>query len=801
MRKIFAILLLFTLSYSTILAQSMSDEQVIQYVQQGQEEGKDQNTIAAELLQKGVTQSQLRRIQSNLRTSATASKSTTSTSRMRNGQISNVPVRSSGNDALSIAATMASQSSNENDIFGHDIFNNPDLSFEPNSNIATPENYRLGPGDEVIIDIWGASETTIRQEISPEGNITISGIGPVHLGGLTVKEANRQVGNSLSRIYAGINSEEGNTQSNLTLGDARSIQISIMGEVVLPGTYTLSSFSSIFHALYAAGGVNSIGSLRSVKVMRSGRQVADVDVYNYIIEGKTSSDIRLQENDVIIVSPYKTLVKVQGNVRRPMRYELKDGETISSVLEYAGGFNSSAYKKSIRLVRKSEQGLQVKTVDEIDYAVFKISDGDVITVDAALTKYDNRIEIYGAVNRPGTFQLDGSTNTIKQLIKKAEGLTGDAYLSRVIIERQNEDFSLEMIPMDMTEIVNGGGIVDVPLKNYDVIYIPSIYEMQERQTVSIHGQVARPGTFQWAQNMAAEDLVVLAGGLLENAATVRIEVVRRTKDPESTSYNQALTTSFSINLAPGLKPSNDSFILEPFDELYIRRSPAYHRPENVTISGEVIFSGSYAMQSRTERLSSLIERSGGLTGDAYVKGARLVRRYSTDEVRRLKDSALAEYHAQGNDSIQAEDITVDDTYTVGIDLEKALNKPGSEYDVILKEGDRVYIPEYISTVTISGAVRYPNTVIYQDKKSLSYYLKQAGGYSNNAKKKDVYVVHMNGTVDRLKGRSVKSIEPGSEIVVPEKDPEKKTTMQEILSIGTMVASLAAVVASIARLIK
>ena len=823
MRRILASLLMMLILAAPAMAQTaMSDAQVIQYIQQAQSQGKSQTAITTELLQKGVTRDQLMRIQASLKDSdgagATGSTQLPQDSRMRKitatpaaqnprtaqtdqTQAPTILYDAMGNPVVVPSPQDQRQNAHpETQVFGQSVFSTDALSFEPNQNIATPEDYRLGPGDEVIIDIWGASENTIREQISPDGNINISGLGPLHIAGMTIKDATSYAKSQLSKIYSGIGQDDSSSQFTLTLGNLRSIQVSVMGEVEAPGTYTLSSMATVFHALYSAGGIGSIGSLRSVKVIRGGREVANADIYGYLIQGKTQSDIRLQENDVIIVSPSQNMVQVTGKIKRPMFYELKKGETVKDLLDFSGGFTGDAYKKSVRLIRKSGVEFQVFNVDEMDYSVFKMDDGDQVYVDSVLSRFENRIEVYGAVYRPGLYQLNGSVSTLKQLIKKAEGLRGDAFLSRVLINREKEDLSHEMLSVDLTDIMNGG-VVDIPLKRNDIIFIPSIHDIQEQRTVSIRGEVGTPGTYEWSENMTAEDLVILAGGLLEDAATVNVEVTRRVKDQASEQYSEVLGQSFSIDLSKDLKPQEGNFRLEPFDEVYIRKSPTYHTQTSVTINGEVLFEGTYALNTKSERLSDLIQRAGGLTKDAYIKGARLVRGINQDERLRRIDAALAEYHLAGNDSITAEEITVEDTYTVGINLEKALQNPGSDWDMVLQENDLINIPEYINTVSISGAVRYPNTVVYQDNKSLKHYIEQAGGYANNAKKSKVYSVNLNGTVSLLKSGSKKQIEPGCEIIVPEKDPDSGMNMQQILSIGTMTASLAAVVASIIRLIK
>lgn len=816
MRRLIALFFSIFILVGGVMAQQMSDDQVVQYVKEAQRTGKSQKQMTTELLRRGVTKEQVARIQKKYAEHSTAADGVENkpsqlrerTSLMTDGKA----IRGTSYEEAELEeqkeiidlkrdakATPEAPGSN---IFGHSLFSNRNLSFEPSANLATPVNYRLGPGDEVIIDIWGASENTIRQTISPEGTILVRGLGPVHLSGMTVKEANSFLQREFSKIYSGISGTEPNSEIKLTLGDIRTIQINIMGEVSVPGTYTLSAFSTVFHALYRAGGVNRIGSLRSIKVVRDGKTFADLDVYDFIMKGKMKDDIRLQEGDVIIVDPYQSLVEIVGKVKRPMFYEMKPTETVATILNYAGGFTGDAYKKAIRLVRKSGREHQVFNVDEMDYSVFRLDDGDMITIDAVLDRFENRVEVRGAVYRAGLYQLDGTVNTVKQLIKKAEGLRGDAFLNRVIIDREHEDLSHEIIAIDLGGLLNGT-IADIPLQKNDILYIPSITDLKEEETVAIYGEVANPGTFLFSKNMTIEDLLVQAGGLLEEAATTRVEVTRRIKDPKSTSFSSVLGKTFTFDIKDGfiVGGNAENFYLEPFDAVYIRRSPAYRRQQNVVVAGEVLFSGSYSLLKKNERLSDLVSKAGGVTPDAYVKGARLIRKLSDEERRRQNDAIRMAQNGEGKDSISIQKLNLSETYTVGIDLEKALANPKSDFDLVLREGDVLYIPEYVNTVKISGSVMYPNTVVYQKGKNLKFYINQAGGYGNMAKKKKVYVVYMNGTVSRLKARNASAIEPGCEIIVPSKAEKKHMAMVEILGISSTTATIAAMVATMANAFK
>ncbi len=822
MRRFITLFFLTLALTGAALAQQMSDSQVVQYVKDAQMMGKSQRQIMTELMRRGVTREQAQRIQQkyeNMKTDDSQDDVQSEArgenrSRQRGERYAAAKGdRSVGGRTVATGDSLSRreartlslggvQTGRVNQIFGHNIFTNENLTFEPNINVATPENYRLGPGDEVIIDVWGASETTIRQTISPEGSIVVNNLGPVYLSGKTVTGAIDYVKQEFAKIYSGVTGATPSPQVKLTLGEIRSIQVNVMGEVAVPGTYTLSSFASVFHALYRAGGVNSIGSLRSIKVLRGGNVIADLDVYDLLMKGKMKDDVRLQDGDVILVDPYQSLVQILGKVKRPMFYEMKSTETVGTLLKYAGSFTGDAYQKEVRLLRKSGREYQIYNVDEMDYSVFRMADGDVVTVDSVLQRYENRVEVRGAVYRAGLYQLNGEMNTVKQLIKKAEGIRGDAFLNRAIIDREREDLSHEIIQVDVKGLLNGT-LPDIPLLKNDVLYIPSIHDLKEEETVTIHGEVAAPNTYLYSEKMTVEDLIVQAGGLLEAASTTKVEVARRVKDPRSAVFSTKVGQTFSFDLKDGLLVGNGSedFYLQPFDEVYIRKSPAYYKQQNVLVSGEVLFSGNYALSRKNERLTDLIAKAGGVTPDAYVKGARLVRRMTPEELRRKEDALRMAQTGGSGDSISVKKLDLSDTYSVGIDLEKALRNPGSDSDMVLREGDVLFVPEYISTVKINGAVMYPNTVLYKKGGNLRYYINQAGGFGNNAKKRRVYVVYMNGTVSRVRSGSIKAIEPGCEIIVPSKEQRRRMSTSEILSMGSTSASIAAVIATLINLFR
>ena len=787
------------LGSGSLMAQSMSDSQVLEYVKDGIRQGKEQKQLASELARKGVTKEQAMRVkqlyeqQNNVNTSKSTG-TDINESRLREETKKNT------SDMLEDHPTTQDLARGDQ-VFGRNIFNTRNLTFEPSVNLATPANYRLGPGDEVIIDIWGASQNTIRQQISPEGTINIQKIGPVNLSGMTVSAANDYLKNALNKIYNGLNNTTDPTSDiRLTLGNIRTIQINVMGEVVQPGTYALSSFSTVFHALYRAGGVSDIGSLRNVQLVRNGKNIATIDVYEFIMKGNTQDDIRLQEGDVVIVPAYDVLVKISGKVKRPMRFEMKKDENLATLIKYAGGFEADAYTRSLRVVRQNGEEYEVNTVKDIDYNIYKMRNGDVVTAEAILNRFTNKLEIRGAVYRPGIYQLSGKLNTIRELVHEAQGLTGDAFLNRAVLYRQREDLTSEVVQIDIKSIMNGTSPNLALMKN-DILYIPSIHDLEDRGNVTVHGEVAHPDSYPYADNMTLEDLIIQAGGLKEAASTVRIDVSRRIKNPRSIADNDTIGQMYTFSLKDGFViDGQPGFILEPYDQVYVRRSPGYQAQQNVAIEGEILFGGNYAMTSREERLSDLVNKAGGPTNYAYLRGAKLTRVANASEKKRMGDVIRLMSRQLGEAMIDSLGIRVEDTFTVGIDLEKALSNPKSNADLVLREGDVISIPKNTNTVTINGAVMVPNTVSYMKGKNVDYYLNQAGGCSDNARKSKKFIVYMNGQVTKVKGSGKKQIEPGCEIIVPGK-AKKKGNIANILGYATSFSSLGMMIASIANLIK
>lgn len=794
-------LLVFMACSPLLMAQSsMTDQQVLEYVKQGMSEGKDQRQMATELARRGVTREQAERVKKLYEQEQGVSTSKMSGTEQNEARLREATQEESTTSVLENPQPDSRELAQENQVFGRNIFNTRNLTFEPSVNLATPPNYRLGPGDEVIIDIWGTSQNTIRQQISPDGTINIEKIGPVNLSGMTVSEANEYLKRVLGKTYSGLDAPDGTLEIRLTLGNARTIQINVMGEVVQPGTYALSSFSTVFHALYRAGGVNEIGSLRNVQVTRNGKTVAKVDVYDFIMKGKTQDDIRLQEGDVIIVPAYEALVQISGNVKRPMKFEMKKNETLATLINYAGGFSADAYTRSLRVVRQNGEEYEINTVKEIDYSAYPMRNGDVVTAEAILNRFTNKLEVRGAVYRPGIYQLNGEINTVRALVNEAKGLMGDAFTNRAVLQREREDLTTEIISVDVRSIMAGTS-PDIPLQKNDILYIPSIHDLEDRGDVAIFGEVAKPDSYSYSDNMTLEDLIIRAGGLRESASTVRVDVSRRIKDPKSTHSTDSIGQMFTFALKDGFVIDGEQgFTLQPYDQVFVRRSPGYQAQQNVQVTGEVIFGGTYAMTTTEERLSDLVKKAGGATPKAYLHGAKLIRVANDEEKKRMRDVINLMNRQFGEAMMDSLGIRVEDTFSVGIDLEKAMAQPGSEYDLVLREGDVLSVPKLNNTVKVNGAVMMPNTVGYLSGENANYYLDQAGGYALNAKKSKKFVIYMNGQVARIKGRSKDKIEPGCEIIVPSRK-NKKVNVGEILGYASSFGSLATMFATISNLIK
>ena len=810
------------LLFSAVASAQMSDQQVLKFIQKETKAGTSQSQIVTKLMQKGVKVEQIQRLRkqydgqiSNSRMGAVADKATSEAEdRMRKSTTATKRTMGMTDDTKGQLLEGTQQGMMGEDetgmrqqafvnpsdtvsnlfhgkkVFGRDIFNNKNLNFEPNMNLATPQNYVLGPGDKVYIDIYGASQKTEELMVSPDGTITVPGYGPIQVSGLTVAAAQSRIRSTLGSRYA-------SSSLKLTVGQTRTIMVNVMGEVRAPGSYTLSAFATVFHALYMAGGTNEIGTLRNIHIFRQGKLVSTVDVYQYILSGRLAGNIRLQDNDVIQVGAYDCMVDIAGNVKRPMAFEMRKSESVKTLIDYAGGFMGNAYKKSVRLIRKSGKLKSVYNINEFDLSGFKLDDGDSVTVDSMLDRYENMVEIKGAVFRSGMYHLGQEVTSVKTLIEAADGLLEEAFTARAVIRRVKPNRTLEVIPVDVQGILDGT-VADMPLQNEDILFIPTLQERLSERTVTITGEVQFPGDYEYAENESIEDLVLRAGGLTDAASTIKVDVSRRIRDPKATQAGQDISKTYSFALKDGLVvDGQQAFKLEPYDVVAVRRSPGYMDPRNVRVEGEVLFEGNFALSKKNQRLSDLIQAAGGVTNEAYVKGARLERTLTEDEKARLKAAIeAAKQTSDDKDSVNLAQLEMPDVYTVGIDLEKALANPGGDYDVVVRDGDRLIVPEYNGTVKSSGKVLFPNTVAYMAGKNWKHYINQAGGFGNRSKKSKSYIVYQNGTVSQVgKGK----VEPGCEIVVPKKGKRDMSNLTQWIGIGSSLASLATMVVALTKL--
>ena len=865
MKRLIVFVMFLSLISTGIMAQSsMTDSQVADFVQKEAAKGTSQSQIVTRLMQNGVDISQIRRVRkmydrqkqnlglgsdeqadrtsSRLRTNngkktgeeAEADKKATAA--MNRKRAATTSQRVQGNttwekeydendqDFIQMQnelSPLTKQKEEKDDekkedkgrkVFGRDIFNNKDLTFEPAMNIATPQSYVLGPGDAVSVDVYGASQKTFDCTVSPDGQIVIEGFGPIQVGGLSVAAAKARIRSTLGSRYS-------SSRISLSLGQTRTISVNVMGEVKVPGTYTLSAFSTVFHALYMAGGTNDLGTLRNIKIYRRNHLISVCDIYDYILNGKMTGNVRLNDGDVITVGPYDCLVNITGKVKRPMYYEMKKNESVGTLLKYAGGFTGDAYTKAVRVNRKTGREYAVFNVEEFDMSSFHVADGDSVSVDSILPRYHNTVEIKGAVFRPGMYQLGDGINSVRTLIQHAEGLTEDAFTNRAVMHRMKDDRTLKVIPVDVKGIMNGDA-ADIPLKENDVLFIPTRQTAMTERTITIQGEVQYPGIYKYADNETLEDFVLQAGGLKETASTVKVDVSRRVVTPHALTTDSIIARNYTFALKDGFVIDGEQgFVLQPFDQVYVRKNPSYSVQQNVTIEGEAQFPGTYTLSKRNARLTDLLKAAGGITDIAYIKGARLERQANADEKARMEaaykmqqeqlQQQLLQLAASSQNSnimqigseakkSQLEKFQVPNSYPVGIELDKAISNPQSDANIVLRAGDRLILPRYTATVKINGAVMYPNVVSFQKGKGAHYYINAAGGYAQNARKSGAYIIYMNGMV--AKAKSGAKVEPGCEIVVPSKIT-RKMSIAETMSLGTGMASIAAMIATIANVTK
>lgn len=817
--KKYVILFMMLLTASMTFAQGMSDQQVMQFIASEVKAGTSQAQIVTKLMQRGVKIDQIRRLRNQYdKQISSAGKSAAAdgavsyaADRMRSNsdgtttqEVSTAKVGTTGevvNDAREdvqnvendVQATQGTApDANGKKVFGRDIFAQANPSFQPNANMPIPDSYVLGPGDQVIVDVYGASQSTIVHTISPEGTITVANYGPIYLSGLTVAGAQAKLRSTLGSRYQSSNLK-------MTVGNTRTIQVNIMGEVKAPGTYHLSAFANVFYALYRAGGTSDLGTLRNIKVYRNGRLVTVVDLYDYILNGRLAGNIRLQDNDVIQVEPYQALVGITGNIKRPMFYEMRQNESVATLIKYAGGFTGDAHKKSVRLVRQAGERYSVFNVGEFDMGTFSLMDGDAVSVDGMINRFENMVEIKGAVFRPGQFELGKSITSVRSLIEAAEGVTEDAFTSHAVLHRLKADRSLEVVPVDVKGIMEGT-VADIPLQNEDVLFIMTQEDLRQERTLTITGEVMSPGSYQYADNTTIEDLIVMAGGLRDQASLAKVDVSRRILDPRATTKAKEISKTFTFELKDGLVIDGQrNFLLEPYDVVHVRRSPAFSTARNIQVSGEVNYEGAFTLPTKNLRLSDAVQMAGGITSDAYTRGARLVRQMNEEERVRQQSTlnALRSILSERGDSIDMSSLQLGNTYSVGIQLDKALENPGGDYDIVLREGDQLFVPEYNATVKVSGDVFFPNTVSFVNGKNYKFYVNQAGGFGNRAKKAKTFIVYQNGTIG-VAAKGAKP-EPGCEIIVPSKKRRNPINLANLATMGTTLASLATLIIAITKL--
>lgn len=819
MKKLLLFACLICLFSVELNAQSvMSDTQVMQFIQNEARSGTSRSQIVIKLMQRGVNMDQIQRVRNQYEKQlqktdtgvnaqartidfddSNVSSNSTNYQEVVTGKVGTATqVEENASDVQQrveddvMTASVASEETFGKKIFGHDIFNRRLLSFEPNMNLATPSRYVLGPGDVVVVEIYGASQKSMQLTVSPEGEITVPGYGPIHVSGLSVESANARIRSTLGSRYSSSNIK-------MSVNRSRTIMVHVMGEVKAPGTYRLSGYATVFHALYMAGGIADLGTLRNIKVSRGGRIISVVDVYEFILNGRLAGNVSLQDDDVIQVGTYDCIVGITGNVKRPMFYEMRKNETISTLLKYAGGFTGDAYTKSVRVQRSTGERHSVHNVEEFDMSVFKVADGDNVTVDGILDRYENVVEIKGAVFRPGQFQLGEDVFSVRSLVEHAEGLTEDAFPEHAIIHRLKPDRTMEVISVDVAGIMSET-IPDIPLKNEDVLFIPTNSEMVKERTLTITGAVMSPGTYEYADNTTIEDLIVQAGGLRDQASLARVDVSRRILDPMATEKSNQIAESFSFDIKDGLVINHDrQFFLQPYDVVHVRRSPAFHTARTITITGEVNYEGDFTLENKTMRLSDAIKMAGGATDAAYLRGARLIRKMNDEERVRMQATreAIRQLLVDRNDSLAWNRMDLDNSYPVGIQLDEAIKNPGSDQDVLLREGDRIYVPEYNGSVKVSGDVMFPNTVFYEKGQNAKFYVKQAGGFGHRAKKSKMFIVYQNGTVGIAKKGAMP--EPGCEIVVPSKRHREPFSIRDLTSVTTPLTTIAMLIVALSKL--
>jgi len=682
-------------------------------------------------------------------------------------------------------------------IFGFQLFNSDRLTFEPAVNIPVPHSYILGIGDQITINVWGASQTTYQLKVDKNGNVIIPDVGPVAVAGNSFDRAKNLIRQKLSAIYSGMADEAPNTWAEVSMGTIRSIKVNVIGEINVPGTYTLPATASAFNALYLSGGPNEFGSFREIRLIRDGQTIKVIDVYDYIINGDPSADVQLRDQDILYVPTYKNRVETVGEIKRKALFEVKGNETLADLLRFAGGFTENAYANSLTITRNSDKGKEIKTVQNDQFGAFTLLNGDVVRTDTMINRYSNRVSIHGAVFHPGNYEWNEGMK-LSQLINKADGVKENAFLNRGIIARLNENHTFDNISFNLQNILKGNE--DLSLQNEDSVIIRSIFDMREAYTVSITGQVQKPQQFDYRDNMTLGDLIFMAGGLLENADITSVELSRRLTYDEAAQVSEKLNKIFMFKIDRNLNLTTEdaAFKLEPFDEVFVRRAPGFRAQGVVTVNGEVTYAGAYSISDKNERISDVIKRAGGIIPGAYAQGATLMRE------RQLSDAELQmRKELMKKDSLLADSLDAKQIFAVGIELEEILANPGTSIDLLVQPGDIINIPRELQIIKVSGSVLNPIAMTYDKKLNLKEYISRAGGYSETAKKSRTYVIYPNGTSVAKRGflASSPKVVPGSEIVVPAKPERKDDSTMKWISIGSTVTSLAIAIATLVNISK
>ncbi len=825
--------------FSTIKVDELSDDQIQSLMQKASSMGYSQQDIYSLAQQQGLSLTEISKLGERI--------NKIKSSRVAKGEVSPIERVSRGSNDTTLYIQNAYI--NSSNIFGLSIFQNGTAKkgFEPSLNIPTPQSYILGAGDELFIDIYGTSEQYYQAEINADGNILLENFGPIFLSGLDINAAQNKIKNKLSKVYTEMGGDFPSTFVSVNLGKIRSINITVVGEVAIPGTYTLSAFGTVFNALYTVGGVTENGTLRNIKVIRSGKLITQLDVYGFLMSGDNKSNVRLQNDDVILVEPYTNRVEIIGAVKRPAIYELKENESLSDLIRYAGGFTENAFSDQINVVRNVGKEKVVADVFKNQFDIFTPKPGDVYQVKRVLDRFTNRVQIKGAVFRPGQYSISEEL-TVKALIEKADGLKGDANLSRAIIIRTNPDLSTENISINLKDLMEGVSS-DIQLQREDVVQIFSIYDLKEESYVEVSGEVNSGGVFRFSDHMTIEDVLVMAGGFKSSASASKIEITRRFGDAKAGNVSEVFVVDVDRNLS--LNEEDNAFELQPFDHVIVRKNPDFFVQKFVAIEGEVAYPGNYAIKNQTERISSLLERAGGVNQYAYIEGATLLRKTEFhSEITNIEQKvqaleALLNRYAEADPSLseselaqvarlnqqlneldkQSLDIEGDPFYAkkerlreivhrnalfgdvqlgnsdaIGINLKKILEEPNSKYDLILEEGDVLVLPKQQETVRLRGRVLYPTTVVYEPSRSLKHFINMAGGFGNRAQRKNTYVIYANGSVAKTKKflffKTYPQVSSGAEIIVPAKPPKLPVAISEVVGITSGLATLALLISQI-----